>query len=203
MRDEALVPTEGIGPVLQSQVTHMIDSRLCTARGSALSCQITSSESCRTHLQLAAGWASSQVWTPLLKAASLRLGAPAAPHTWMSDNVTQPSVSMDSNDYFQVVWQAEDELTDVHLVSVRGGSPGFVKTCVRTKQSWRRLIIYWNRLLCNICWSSNEEEPGCICHDVFSQWFSVRSLWRWAEWRGNRWTLLIPNWQTMLLQRRQ
>lgn len=42
---------------------------------------------------------------------------------------------MDSNDYFQVVWQAEDELEDVHLVSVQGGSAGFVKTCVRTKQS--------------------------------------------------------------------
>lgn len=100
---------------------HVIDSRLCAAWGSARSCQITSSESRSTHLQLAAAWASSGVWTPLLKTASLRLGAHTAPHIWMSDNVTQPSVWIDSNDYFQVVWQAKDELAEVHLVTVRGG----------------------------------------------------------------------------------
>lgn len=169
MHHQALFPTEGMGPVPQLHVTATWLTAGFALRGAQRSAaKQPPRKSCSTHLQLAAGWASSRVWTALLKAASLRLGASAAPHIWMSDNVTQPSVSMDSNDYFQVVWQAEDELADVHLVSVRGGSPGFVKTCVRTMQSWRWLIIYWNRLLGNICWSSNEKEPGCIWSDVFS-----------------------------------
>lgn len=162
----------------------MIDSRLCTAWGSALSCQTASSESRSTHLQLAAGWAASGVWTPLLKAASLRPEAPAAPHIWLSDNVTQPSVSLDSNDYFQVVWQAEDELADVLLVSVQGEWPGFVNTCVRTKQSWRWLIIYWNGLLRYICWSGEgKRSPDAFAKTHFSQCFSTRSILRcgWME----------------------
>lgn len=139
-------PQAGTGPVLHSQVTATwLTARFSAAWGSSLSCQTASSGSCSTHgthLQLAAAWASSGVWTLLLKSASLRLGAPTAPHTWMSDNVTQPSVSIDSNDYFQVAWQAEDELAAVHLASVRAH-----QRRVRTKWRWSWLNIRWNLLL--------------------------------------------------------
>lgn len=85
-----------------------LDWQHCLNRRSSVQpCQIMSSQTCCTHLQLPAGWAFSQLWRVLLKTALLCLGARVL-HIWMSDTFMHWSVSLDSNDYFLMGWQVDD-----------------------------------------------------------------------------------------------
>lgn len=106
---EAFFPTDSHtwDLFVELQVTAPWWTALFNCWSSVLICQIISSQTYCTHLQLPAGWAFIQLWTVLLNTAMLCLGARVL-HIWMSDTFMQWSVSLDSNDYSLMDWQVDD-----------------------------------------------------------------------------------------------